>query len=224
MIDRVILQSRIRQYADNLIIDQLGEAEIALFVSKSKDIVEYAFDNYINEQFELFHSRVKPEKESEFSSFTDGYVAKMKRWMSSNGISLKPTELTIPKNLCDEQPTSSYNHDYIKIAVGGTLIAAGLLMLPKVITLPDCIVKIPTFAAIAVEIIALGLAYRAFKKNNNQQKEDCVTTNMESRKDFTDNLDFLKNRLISEIWLQLDDWLNKAEKESDKILNSFIYE
>lgn len=115
MIDRVTLQSKIRQYADNLIIDQIGETEIALFVSKSKDIVEYAFEEYINEQYEMFRSRVKPEKESDFSSFTDGYVAQMKRWVESNGINLSPVELTDPKDVLDEQPSSHKDSTHIKL-------------------------------------------------------------------------------------------------------------
>lgn len=222
MIDRVTLQSKIRQYADNLIIDQIGETEIALFVSKSKDIVEYAFEEYINEQYEMFHSRVKPEKESEFSSFTDGYVAQMKRWVESNGINLNPVELTDPKDVLDEQPSSHKDNTHIKIAIGGTAIAAGILLLPKVITLPACIAAFSPFAAIAIEIIALGLAYRAYKKS--KSVEDSVLSNSNSAKDFSDNLNVLKDRLISGIWSQLDTWLDNADKESERILNFYIYE
>lgn len=222
MIDRVTLQSKIRQYADNLIIDQIGETEIALFVSKSKDIVEYAFEEYINEQYEMFHSRVKPEKESDFSSFTDGYVAQMKRWAESNGINLNPVELTDPKDVFDEQPSSHKDNTHIKIAIGGTAIAAGFLLLPKVITLPACIAAFSPFAAIAIEIIALGLAYRAYKKSKSE--EDSVLSNSNSAKDFSDNLNVLKDRLISGIWSQLDTWLDNADKESERILNFYIYE
>lgn len=222
MIDRVTLQSKIRQYADNLIIDQIGETEIALFVSKSKDIVEYAFEEYINEQYEMFHSRVKPEKESDFSSFTDGYVAQMKRWVESNGINLNPVELTDPKEVFDEQPSSHEDNTHIKIAIGGTAIAAGILLLPKVITLPACIAAFSPFAAIAIEIIALGLAYRAYKKSKSE--EDSVLSNSNSAKDFSDNLNVLKNRLISGIWSQLDTWLDNADKESENILNFYINE
>lgn len=222
MIDRVTLQSKIRQYADNLIIDQIGETEIALFVSKSKDIVEYAFEEYINEQYEMFHSRVKPEKESDFSSFTDGYVAQMKRWVESNGINLNPVELTDPKDVLDEQPSSHKDNTHIKIAIGGTAIAAGILLLPKVITLPACIAAFSPFAAIAIEIIALGLAYRAYKKS--KSVEDSVLSNSNSAKDFSDNLNVLKDRLISGIWSQLDTWLDNADKESENILNFYINE
>lgn len=222
MIDRVTLQSKIRQYADNLIIDQIGETEIALFVSKSKDIVEYAFEEYINEQYEMFHSRVKPEKESDFSSFTDGYVAQMKRWVESNGINLNPVELTDPKVVFDEQPSSHKDNTHIKIAIGGTAIAAGILLLPKVITLPACIAAFSPFAAIAIEIIALGLAYRAYKKSKSE--EDSVLSNSNSAKDFSDNLNVLKDRLISGIWSQLDTWLDNADKESENILNFYINE
>lgn len=221
MIDRVNLQDKIRQYADNLIIDQIGETEIALFVSKSKDIVEYAFEEYINEQYEMFHSRVKPGKESDFSSFTDGYVAQMKRWVKSNGIDLNPVELTDPKGVFDEQPTSHKNNTHVKIAIGGTAIAAGISLLPKVITLPACIAAIVPFAAIAIEIIALGLAYRAYRKS---KPEETILSNSDSAKGFSDNLDVLKELLIHGIWSQLDEWLDSAEKESDNILNLYINE
>lgn len=222
MIDRVTLQTKIRQYADNLIIDQIGETEIALFVSKSKDIVEYAFEEYINEQYEMFHSRVKPGKQPDFSSFTDGYVAQMKRWVESNGINLNPVELTDPKDVLDEQPSSHKYNTHIKIAIGGTAIAAGIMLLPKVITLPACIAAFSPFAAIAIEIIALGLAYRAYKKSKSE--EDSVLSNSNSAKDFSDNLNVLKDRLISGIWSQLDTWLDNADKESENILNFYINE
>lgn len=222
MIDRVTLQTKIRQYADNLIIDQISETEIALFVSKSKDIVEYAFEEYINEQYEMFLSRVKPGKQPDFSSFTDGYVAQMKRWVESNGINLNPVELTDPKNVFEEQPSSHKDNTHIKIAIGGTAIAAGILLLPKVITLPACIAAFSSFAAIAIEIIVLGLAYRAYKKC--KPEEDPVLSNSNSAKDFSDNLDILKDRLISGIWSQLDTWLDNADRESDIILNFYINE
>lgn len=221
MINRVMLQSKIRQYADNLIIDQIGETEIALFVSKSKDIVEYAFEEYIIEQYDMFLCRVNPSKESIFSSFTDGYVAQMKRWVKSNGINLNPVELSDPKCVLKEQPTLHNDNTHIKIAIGGTAIAAGILLLPKVITLPACIAAFSPVAAITIEIIALGLAYRAYKNN---KLEEPIISNSDSAKDFSDNLDVLKDRLISGIWSQLDRWLDNAEKESEKILNFYIYE
>ena len=47
MIDRVKIQDEIRQYADQLIIDNIGEFEIALFTEKAKNIVEYSFEDNI---------------------------------------------------------------------------------------------------------------------------------------------------------------------------------
>lgn len=232
MIDRVDLQDKIREYADGLIIDQIGETEISLFTSKAKNIVEYAFDEYINEQYQLYLNRVQPEKLAEYSSFTDGYVSQMKKWVTEHGISLTRVELYNPQELVQIQETpesedtpKKKDNTPLFIALGGTALAAGVLLLPSVISLPACIATITPIAAIAIEIIALGLAYRAYKKRSTEQNtkvEPEIVSSKELKEMFEDDLEVLKDRLIKEIWLQLDSWLDTAVAASDSLINKYV--
>ena len=221
MIDRVELQDKIRKYADDLIIDQLSETEIALFASKTKDIVEFAFDDYINDQYALYLSRVPADKVSMYSNFTDGYVARMKKWVADNGISLKPVELPKAKEVVVEQSKRNDDCTDLNIVLGGTTIALGISLLPKILRLPEFMARFSPIAAIVIEIVALGLAYRVYK----QQKTAETSTLKEPTKEvFEDDLDRLKESLIRGTWTQFDAWLDVAVKESDSLLNSYIYE
>ncbi len=232
MIDRVDLQDKIREYADGLIIDQIGETEISLFTSKAKNIVEYAFDEYINEQYQLYLNRVQPEKLAEYSNFVDGYVSQMKKWVTEHGISLVLVELNNPQELVKVQETpepekasNQKDNTPVFIALGGTAIAAGIILLPEVISLPACIATIAPIAAIAIEIIALGLAYRAHKKRCTEQPtkdEPEIVYTDEPKEAFEDDLERLKARLIKEIWSQLDSWLDTAVAASDSLIKKYV--
>ena len=224
MIDRVDLQDKIREYADGLIIDQIGETEISLFTSKAKNIVEYAFDEYINEQYQLYLTRVHPEMLADYSSFTDGYVSQMKKWVTEHGISLTRVELYNPQEFVQIQETPKFGTP-LTIALGGTALAKGVLLLPNVISLPACIATITPIAAIAIEIIALGLAYRAYKKRSTEQDtkvEPEIVSSEEHKKTFEDDLKILKDRLIKEIWSQLDSWLDTAVAASDSLIQKYV--
>lgn len=221
MIDRVELQDKIRKYADDLIIDQLSETEIALFATKTKDIVEFAFDDYINEQYELYLNHIPANKVSIYSSFTDGYVARMKKWVANNGISLKPVELPKLRDIVDEQSNRTPDRADLNIALGGTAIAMGVSLLPKFLRLPEFMARLSPIAAIVIEIIALGLAYRAYKHKNTIETS---TPKEPVRKEFKDDLDRLKECLIRGTWNQFDAWLDVAVEKSDSLLNFYIYE
>lgn len=232
MIDRVELQDKIREYADGLIIDQIGETEISLFTSKAKNIVEYAFDEYINEQYQLYLNRVRPEMLAEYSSFTDGYVSQMKKWVTEHGISLVRVELNNPQELVQvqeatesEEAPNKKDNTPLFIALGGTAIAAGIILLPNVISLPACIATFAPIAAIAIEIIALGLAYRAYKKGSTKQPTKDEPENIykeEPKETFEYDLERLKARLIKEIWPQLDSWLDTAVAASDSLIQKYV--
>ena len=218
MIDRVKLQDNIRNYADRLIINKVGEMEIALFAEKAKIIVEEAFEAYVNEQYNLYVDRIVESKRQYFASFTDGYVAQMRKWIVENGISMEKVDVSSPEHFVKDMPPKKCSA--AKIAVGGTAVAAGLLALPKVVCLPACIANIPIILAVAVEILALGLAFHIYKR---QQKSNSIT-NVLKLDDMRHDLDILKEELIMGIWCQLDNWLDKAEKKSDSLLNSYINE
>lgn len=223
MIDRVKIQDEIRQYADQLIIDNIGEFEIALFTEKAKNIVEYSFEDYINEQYHLYIDRIIPEKRYEYSNYTHGYVSQMRKWVKENGISLNPVELNEPKQIVENLSNENTpNSAYIKIAIGGTALAAGILLLPKVVTLPAWIVAFSPMAAIAIELLAIGLAYHAYKKT----KMTCSLENEQKNviQELEYDLEILKERLIRLTWEQLDAWLDVAVKESDSIINRYICE
>lgn len=223
MIDRVKIQDEIRQYADKLIIDNIGEFEIALFTEKAKNIVEYSFEDYINEQYHLYIDRIIPEKRYEYSNYTHGYVSQMRKWVKENGISLNPVELNEPKQIVENLSNENTpNSAYIKIAIGGTALATGILLLPKVVTLPAWIVAFSPLAAIAVELLAIGLAYRAYRKD----KMTCSLENEQKNviQEIEYDLEILKERLIHLTWEQLDSWLDIAVKESDSIINKYICE
>lgn len=224
MIDRVVLQDEMRQYADDLILETIGEEEIAMFTANAKNIVEYAFEDYVNEQYHLYYDRVKPEKKLEFSNFTSGYVAQMNKWVSENGINIEPVKLENPKTILDGQSSQTkHDYNYLGIAVGGTVLSAGILLLPKVLTLPAYLFPITRLVAAAIEIIALGLAYRSYKnsridKSSPNNEHDSDKENMESE------LDILKEQLICGVWSQLDSWLDTAVEKSDSLINQYIYD
>lgn len=221
MIDRVEIQDEIRQYANDLIIDQIGEVEIAMFIRKAKNIVEYSFEDYVNEQYHMYIDRVIPEKKSEYSNYTYGYVSQMRKWVKENGISLNPVELNDPKQTVESVGNmNKSNSTYAKIAVGGTALATGIFLLPKVVTLPAWIVAFSPIAAIAIELLAIGLAYRAYKKDIMA----CSSINGQKKviKELESDLVLLKERLIHLTWEQLDFWLDMAVKESDSIINKYI--
>jgi hypothetical protein len=217
MIDRVELQDKIRNYADNLIIDNIGEMEIAIFAEKAKEIVEEAFEAYVNEQYDRYVDNVSENKRQHFASFTEGYVAQMRKWIDENGISMEKVDISSPEHLVKDVPTKKW--PAAKVAVGGTAVAAGLLILPKVVCLPACIANIPIILAVAIEILALGLAFHSYK----QQDSNSVVNELKLD-DMRHDMDVLKEKLVMGIWGQLDEWLDKAEEKSDSLIKIYINE
>lgn len=212
MINRVLIKDEIHSYLNNLVQNRIGESEISLFLAKAKSIVEYAFDDYINRQFSKNICKVVPNKESAYSSFTDGYVSKMKRWTSNNGIKLNPIHLSDVQVSAKKQDSSNKSKAHIAIAIGGTALALSAVFIPKFISRSNT--GNSSLTALAIELITLGLSYYSYKSS-------CVKqNNVDRNSDLTNS----KERLFELVWSQIALWLDKAEKESDNLLNQYFHD
>lgn len=212
MINKVTLSTEIREAANLLLnnIIQMSPEELndnlRYFAEKSKDIAENILDNYTNDVFAYFtegkHAISDVSILKSFVDFNNGYKQQMLNWMKDHAPEVKSLNFEIV-----DSHKSEYDPNFLSptIIIGaGTIIAIGLFIFTNV------------WIALAAEILAISITLAQKIKINKSN------TQLENEKNFYNRkLESKKDELINGLIKELDDWLDKGEKQSNSILESF---
>lgn len=205
--DFVRLKTEIRQKAKDY-LDDISEDNLKSFAESTKYIAQSVLENYFLAVDDLYTNGVFKIENSEifdkFIDFHDGYRAQMKKWASEN-------EIIIGKMTVN--PTIKYpeleDEDIIKkpltIAGAGTLVAVGLIIFTDM------------WIVVAAELLALGFAAYTYKKSKVARDQRYAFR----VKQYENQIELEKARLVNGLITDLEKWLSDAEKHSDSIIRTF---
>ena len=155
MIDRINIRSGINKIANQVFItEDLTKDDIDIFVNEIIKFVTNEFDAYISQNEQDLISFIPEQKKAAFKDFTNGYVRKMQEWMEENPVNVNSIEVPL-EQVADSMPNRDAVKKALTIAGVGTIITIGVSFFT------------PTLVAIIVEFVALCIAYKVYKKNNN---------------------------------------------------------
>lgn len=200
MLNRINIECNIRKIANDFFTScEITESEIEMFINEIIIFVDNEFDSYIrNNEKELIHFVLYEKKKEAFNDFSTGYVRKMQKWIEDNPIQIRRIEIPV-EDIVENLPNKS--------AIKKALIAAGI---GTIITIGISFFA-PTLLAIIAEFLALGIAYRLYKKYNNSIELQNLKPNLED----------LKEKIVVEVVNDITCWLDKAQSESDKLWQSY---
>jgi hypothetical protein len=202
--NRVAIYEQLQKLSKQYLSD-IDETSIALFVSEAKKVVDRSFDNYVLSQEEFYtKDPVRSIKDkANLLAFTDirsGYRRQMQDWVEANPIEVKTLKISL-----DDMPAgiSVKDREALRRSLStfgvGTILVVGLKMLTGMNWL------------YWAELAVLGLASQQYKVGR-----DADTQRMqEIRKEH------LVRKIAHCIRHDLDGWLDKAEQENKKVLESF---
>ena len=201
MIDRVNIQDGIREIAKKIFtLPEITESDIDIFINEVIKFVSNKFDSFVrNNEKDLigrYHDLAK--NQTAFTDFSTGYVRKMQEWMEVNPVEIRKIEIPV-----DEVVERIPNNDAIKKA----LVTAGIG------TIIAVCVSFFTSALVAIiaELVALGIAYKIYKKENRYNEVQRIKH----------DLDSIRNQMIDSVIQDTTEWLNKADTMSDQLIDTY---
>lgn len=199
MIDRINIRSGINKIADQVFITKdLTKDDIDIFVNEIIKFVTNEFDAYISQNEQDLISFIPKQNKAAFKDFTNGYVRKMQEWMEENPVNVNSIEVPL-EQVVDSMPNSDAVKKALTIAGIGTIITIGISFFT------------PALVAIIAEFVALCIAYKVYKKNNNYSEANNI------RK----SIDEIKEEMIKYVKNDINSWLDKADRWSDLLFESY---
>lgn len=199
MINRINIHSGIRRIADEIFItNEISNGDIDIFVNDIAKFIMNEFDAYVSQNERKLICFIPENKQELFKDFTNGYVRKMQEWMDENPVVKKTIEIPV-EQIVEQMPNNEAIKKALSVASVGTIVAICLSFFT------------PTLVAIIGELIALGIAYRVYKKENNIKE----TRNVEP------NIEEIKEQMINSVVKEASSWLDKAENKSNQLIESY---
>lgn len=199
MIDRINIRSGINKIANQVFItEDLTKDDIDIFVNEIIKFVTNEFDAYISQNEQDSISFIPEQNKAAFKDFTNGYVRKMQEWMEENPVNINSIEVPL-EQVVDSMPNKNAVKKALKIAGVSTIIAIGISFFT------------PALVAIIAEFAALCIAYKVYKNNNNYSEANNI------RK----SVDEIKEEMIKYVNNDINSWLDKADRWSDLLLESY---
>lgn len=198
MIDRINIRNGIGKIADQIFItEDISKDDINIFMNEVIKFVTNEFDAYVREKEQdlIFSSEKKREA---FNDFTDGYVRNMQEWMEENPVEISSIEVPL-EQVVDSMPNRDAVKKALTIAGVGTIITIGISFFT------------PALVAIIAEFVALCIAYKVYKKNNNYREANNIRG----------SIDETKEKIIEYVIYDINAWLDKADSWSDQLIESY---
>lgn len=199
MIDRVNIQNGIRTIAEEIFITkEISNDDVDIFV---KDIVRFItneFDGYICKNEHDYICFIPEDRQKDFKDFSNGYVRQMQEWMDENPLDITRIEIPI-EQIVETLPNGDAVKKALKIAGICTIMAIGISFFA------------PASVAIIAEFIALGIAYKVYKSQNNLREIHKIEP----------NIDEIKEEIINCVIKDANSWLDKAERMSSELYESY---
>ena len=199
MIDRINIRSGINKIANQVFItEDLTKDDIDIFVNEIIKFVTNEFDAYISQNEQDLISFIPEQNKAAFKDFTNGYVRKMQEWMEENPVNVNSIEVPL-EQVADSMPNRDAVKKALTIAGVGTIITIGVSFFT------------PTLVAIIVEFVALCIAYKVYKKNNNYSEANNIRKSINKK----------KKKMIKYVNNDINSWLDKADRWSDLLFESY---
>lgn len=199
MIDRINIRSGINKIADQVFItEDLTKDDIDIFVNEIIKFVTNEFDAYISQNEQDLISFIPEQNKAAFKDFANGYVRKMQEWMEENPVNVNLIEVPL-EQVVDSMPNKNAVKKALTIAGVGAIITIGISFFT------------PALVAIIAEFVALCIAYKVYKKNNNYSEANNI------RK----SIDEIKEKMIKYVNNDINSWLDKADRWSDLLFESY---
>ncbi len=199
MIDRINIRSGINKISDQIFItEDITEDDVDIFVNEIIKFVTNEFDAYISQNEQDLISFIPEQNKAAFKDFTNGYVRKMQEWMEENPVNVNSIEVPL-EQVADSMPNRDAVKKALTIAGVGTIITIGVSFFT------------PTLVAIIVEFVALCIAYKVYKKNNDYREANNIRM----------SLDEIKEEMIKYVINDINSWLDKADRFSDQLFESY---
>lgn len=198
MIDRINIRNGIDKIADQIFItEDISKDDINIFMNEVIKFVTNEFDAYVREKEQdlIFLSEKKREA---FNDFTYGYVRNMQEWMEENPVEISSIEVPL-EQVVDSMPNRDAVKKALTIAGVGTIITIGISFFT------------PALVAIIAEFVALCIAYKVYKKNNNYREANNIRG----------SIDETKEKIIDYVIYDINAWLDKADSWSDLLIESY---
>lgn len=198
MIDRFNIRNGINKIADQIFItEDISKDDINIFMNEVIKFVTNEFDAYVREKEQnlIFSSEKKREA---FNDFTYGYVRKMQEWMEENPVEISSIEVPL-EQVVDSMPNRDAVKKALTIAGVGTIITIGISFFT------------PALVAIIAEFVALCIAYKVYKRNNNYREANNIRG----------SIDETKEKIIDYVIYDINVWLDKADSWSDQLIESY---
>lgn len=198
MIDRINIRNGIDKIADQIFItEDISKDDINIFMNEVIKFVTNEFDAYVREKEQdlIFLSEKKREA---FNDFTYGYVRKMQEWMEENPVEICSIEVPL-EQVVDFMPNRDAVKKALTIAGVGTIITIGISFFT------------PALVAIVAEFVALCIAYKVYKRNNDYNEVNNIRR----------SLDETKGKIIEYVIYDINAWLDKADRWSDQQIESY---
>lgn len=198
MIDRINIRNGIDKIADQVFItEDISKDDINIFMNEVIKFVTNEFDAYVREKEQdlIFLSEKKREA---FNDFTYGYVRKMQEWMEENPVEISSIEVPL-EQVVDSMPNQDAVKKALTMAGVGTIITIGISFFT------------PALVAIVAEFVALCIAYKVYKRNNDYNEVNNIRR----------SLDETKEKIIEYVIYDINAWLDKADRWSDQLIESY---
>lgn len=198
MIDRFNIRNGINKIADQIFItEDISKDDINIFMNEVIKFVTNEFDAYVREKEQnlIFSSEKKREA---FNDFTYGYVRKMQEWMEENPVEISSIEVPL-EQVVDSMPNRDAVKKALTIAGVGTIITIGISFFT------------PALVAIIAEFVALCIAYKVYKRNNNYREANNIRG----------SIDETKEKIIDYVIYDINAWLDKADSWSDQLIELY---
>lgn len=199
MIDRINIRSGINKIANQVFItEDLTKDDIDIFANEIIKFVTNEFDAYISQNEQDSISFIPEQNKAAFKDFTNGYVRKMQEWMEENPVNINSIEVPL-EQVVDSIPNKNAVKKALKIAGVSTIITIGISFFT------------PALVAIIAEFAALCIAYKVYKKSNNYSEANNIRKSVYE----------IKEKMIKYVNNDINSWLDKADRWSDLLFESY---
>lgn len=194
------LQVAIQEKAD-VLLNEITEDNLKYFSSEIKKVAESILDEYIFKIYDIYTEGALKIEDTDhllaFTDYTNGFQGLMDNWKNLHPIIIKQETVTLPLEPQMRTQKIAANH----VAVGGTIIATGLLIFSNV------------WVALAVELLTVAITYYKIQERKNYEND------FEFQKQkYQIEIQKKKSELIQGLTNDLELWLSNAANEANSIL------
>lgn len=195
MIDRFFVLDRLHNLKETYLTKSLSSKDLQILSSDIEDIINRGVRDFIKDTGDTYLGQILDiNKQNKFLDFGNGYKGQMYAWLKEHPIITKEIKVCdIEKNnYCEKQ----------KIIQSATLSTAAIIV----------VYFVSGSIILTLAIGVLGLLLTLYQKKQGKEKDI---------KTYQDNLQRKMEELVEAIIKEAYDWLEKLEKQSDKVLASF---